>query len=219
MFVVSNSNKYDFKLDYYNSDGSFETLCANGSRCVVQLMRKQGKIENKTVFLAGDGPHSAEILKNGVVSMQMKTPKYRSSLVSPEGCEGYFIDTGARHFVSESTNLHDDFVFRLAKKIRFSHIFKPHGINVNFFKIADKQTIDVKTYEKGVEEVMMSCASGSTAVVFHLSKTKCIESPVLVRSTGGNLILKFDATWNDVWVEGAAEILFTGNFKFDLISK
>ena len=219
LFVISSSDKYDFMLDYYNSDGSWETLCANGSRCAVQLMHKNGKIENKTVFLAGDGLHTAEILKNGVVSMQMKTPRYRSSLISPEGCDGYFIDSGARHFVSESENLNDDFVHSLARKIRFSHTFKPHGINVNFYRITDKQTVDVKTYEKGVEGVMLSCASGSTAVVFHLAKIKCIESPVLVRSDGGNLILNFDAAWNDVWVEGPAEILFTGNFKLDLISK
>ena len=142
--------------------------------------------------------------------MQMKTPEYRSNLLSPEGCDGYFIDSGARHFVSESENLNDDFVYRLARKIRFSDAFKPHGINVNFYRLADKQTVDVKTYEKGIEGVMLSCASGSTAVVFHLSKIKCIESPVLVRSTGGNLILKFDATWDDVWVEGPAEFLFDG---------
>ena len=66
---------------------------------------------------------------------------------------------------------------------------------------------------------MLSCASGSTAVVFHLSKIKSIESPALVRSVGGNLILNFDSEWNDVWVEGPAEILFTGNFTLDLISK
>ena len=217
LFVISPSAKYDFMLDYYNSDGSFETLCANGSRCAVQLMYEHGKIENKAFFLAGDGPHSAEILKNGAVSMQMKTPIYRSSLISPEGCDGYFIDSGARHFVSESENLNDDFVYLLAKKIRFSHTFKPHGINVNFYRLADKQKVDVKTYEKGFEGVMLSCASGSTAVVFHLAKIKCIESPVIVRSAGGNLILKFDEDWEDVWVEGPAEILFTGNIKLDLI--
>ena len=66
---------------------------------------------------------------------------------------------------------------------------------------------------------MLSCASGSTAVVFHLSKIKCIESPVLVRSAGGNLILNFNEGWDDVWMEGPAEILFTGNFRLDLISK
>ena len=46
LFVVFPSDKYDFMLDYYNSDGSWETLCANGCRCAVQLMHKHGRIKN-----------------------------------------------------------------------------------------------------------------------------------------------------------------------------
>ena len=205
-------------IDYFNSDGSWETLCGNGSRCVVRFMHQRGSIKNKTLFLAGDGPHLAKILNNSAISMQMKTPKYRSEILKLEGCNGYFIDSGARHFVAESNNLHDDFVFSAGRNIRNSHVFQPHGINVNFYKIADRHTVDIKTYEKGVEEVMLSCASGSAAVVFHLSNNKCIESPALVRSTGGTLIFYFNAGWDDVWVEGPAKILFTGNFELDQIT-
>ena len=219
LFLISPSDKYDFMLDYYNSDGSWETLCANGSRCAVRLMHQCGRIKNKTVFLAGDGPHCAKILNNGAISMQMKTPKYRSESVSPEGYKGYFIDSGARHFVSESENLSDNFVYSVGRKIRYSNIFHPRGINVNFYKQSNKHTVDIKTYEKGVEEVMTSCASGSAAVVFHLSKNKCVESPVLSRSVGGNLTFYFDGAWGDVWIEGPAEILFTGNFNLELVAK
>ena len=217
LFVIGPSNEHDFKLDYYNSDGSWETLCANGSRCAVRVMHQSGTIKNKTTFMAGDGSHSAKILNNRSISMQMKTPKYCSDNLSPEGCDGYFIDSGARHFVSESANLDDNFVFSIGRKIRNSDIFHPRGINVNFFKIIDKHRVNVKTYEKGVEEVMLSCASGSTAVIFHLSKNRCVESPVLVCSSGGNLTVDFDIEWKNVWVEGGAEILFTGNVNLDQI--
>ena len=219
LFIVSPSNEYDFMLDYYNSDGSWETLCANGSRCAVQFMYQSGCIENKTVFLAGDGPHLAKILENGTVCMQMKTPEYQSSLLSPEGCNGYFIDSGARHFVSESVILEDDFVSNAGRKIRYSHIFQPEGMNVNFYRLIDKHLVEVKTYEKGIEEVMLSCSSGSAAVVFHLAKNKCVQSPVIVSSTGGSVTVNFDKTWSDVWMEGPAEIVFTGHFTLDEISK
>ena len=217
LFVISSSDKYDFMLDYYNSDGSWETLCANGSRCAVRFMYQRGSIGGKTIFLAGDGPHIAEILNNNI-SMQMNTPEYQSALLSPEGYDGYSINSGARHFVSSSKNLDDNFVFSAGQKIRNSQIFKPHGINVNFYRLIDKHTVDIKTYEKGVESVMLSCASGSSAVVFHLSKNKLVDSPVLVRSDGGNLTFNFDEEWNVVYSEGLAEILFTGNFILDFIS-
>ena len=61
-------------------------------------------------------------------------------------------------------------VYKTGQKIRYSSEFSPKGINVNFFTKLDPSTIHVATYEKGVEGVVQSCASGSTAVVFHLSK-------------------------------------------------
>lgn len=150
--------------------------------------------------------------------MQMKTPKYRSGSISPEGYSGYFIDSGARHFVSEAENLDVNFAFSAGQEIRNSHLFQPRGINVNFYKLINKHTVEIKTYEKGVEALMLSCASGSTAVVFHLSKNNYIETPALVRSDGGNLIIKFDEAWKEIYVEGPAEILFTGKIELDLFT-
>ena len=148
LFVVSPSNKYDFILDYYNSDGSWETLCANGSRCAVRFMHQCERIDNKTVFLAGDGPHAAKIHKNGVISMKMSTPEYRSELLSPEGCSGYFVDSGARHFVCFSDNLDDEYVFDMGRKIRNAPDFQPKGINVNFYQVINRSKVKIKTYEK-----------------------------------------------------------------------
>ena len=219
LFVISPADQYDFLLDYYNADGSWETLCANGSRCAVQLMYLDRCIKKISTFLAGDGLHSAKILAHGVVSMQMRAPKYKSDLISPEGYDGYFIDTGARHFISESDILSNDFVYDAGCKIRYSDTFQPHGINVNFYRMVDQHTVDIKTYEKGVETVMLSCASGSTAVVFHLLKNKCVKSPVLVRSSGGNLRFSFDPFGGNIWSEGPAEILFTGSFDLEIFSQ
>jgi len=72
--------------------------------------------------------------------------------------------------------------------------------------------LKIKTYEKGVERVMLSCASGSAAVVFHLSKTNVVSSPVTTSSPGGNLIYSFDSGWTDFLSEGPTEFLFNGTF-------
>lgn len=212
LFIIAKSRQYDFKLDYYNSDGSWEALCANGSRCAVLLMNVLGKINKKCIFIAGDGQHCASISSNGTISMTMQTPQYKSKLISPAGLNGYFINTGARHFICESSNLTDDFVYEMGKKIRFSKHFHPHGINVNFFQLKNKNQVNIKTYEKGVEAIMQSCASGSTAVVFHLSKTGVISNKFTSHSTGGPLFFSFDDNWKDPWVAGPAKILFSGKF-------
>ena len=96
--------------------------------------------------------------------------------------------------------------------------FFPKGVNVNFFTINNDKTINILTYEKGVENVMRSCASGSTAVVFHLSQINAISSPIITKSIGGNLTITFDKKWQEAWVEGPAEFLFDGEFNARLLT-
>ncbi len=212
LFVLSKAKNVDFKLDYYNSDGTWETLCANGSRCAVLIMNKMNKINNTCTFLAGDGTHSARILKNGLIKMSMNTPKYKSHLISPEGFDGYFIDSGAKHFVCHQQQINEERAYEVGKKIRFSTEFFPKGVNVNFFNLNDDKTINVLTYEKGVEKIMQSCASGSTAVVFHLAQNKKIKKGATTFSPGGKLVFSFDRNWTNIHVAGSAHFICSGNY-------
>ena len=213
MFIISPSKNYDFFLDYYNADGSWEALCANGSRCAVHLMYNKSLVDKNMVFCAGDGEHRAKILKGNDILMSMNPPKYKSNNIAPEGVAGFFIDNGARHFVCESEIMDDGYVFEMGKKIRNSNIFHPRGINVNFYRQTHRDCIEIKTYEKGVERVMLSCASGSAAVVFHLSQINRISSPVTTQSAGGKLTHTFDEKWEEPWVGGPAEPLFVGELE------
>ena len=212
LFVISNSKKEHFKLDYYNSDGTWETLCANGSRCAVLIMNKMNKINSTCTFLAGDGAHSACILKNGLIKMSMNTPKYKSNLISPEGFDGYFIDSGAKHFVCHQKQINEKQAFTFGKKIRHSTAFFPKGVNVNFFTLNDDKTINILTYEKGVENIMRSCASGSTAVVFHLAQINKANKKITTLSPGGQLIFSFDKNWKNVHITGSAHIICSGYY-------
>ena len=213
LFVISSSEEYNFFLDYYNADGSWETLCANGSRCAVHFMHNRVGLDGTNmVFGAGDGFHSAKILNNGNVLMSMGRPEYKSASISLEGVDGFFIDTGARHFVCESNNLDDNYILTVGRKIRFASEFQPHGINVNFYRFANNNNVEIKTYEKGVEQIVLSCASGSAAVVFHLSQINALKSPTTTYSSGGKLIYVFDKGWESFSSEGAVEFLFNGEF-------
>ena len=130
---------------------------------------------------------------------------------------GYFVDSGANHFVCESQVLDDAYVYEMGRKIRNSDIFQPRGINVNFYRQTDENCIEIKTYEKGVEQVMLSCASGSTAVVFHLSQINAISSPVTTKSSGGKLTFTFDNKCKNPLVRGPAVPIFNGTFETNLL--
>lgn len=45
----------------------------------------------------------------------------------------------------------------------------PYEINVNYYKVIGSNTIEVKTYEKGIESTMQSCASGSFVCAYDFS--------------------------------------------------
>ncbi|MBC8256416.1 MAG: diaminopimelate epimerase [Candidatus Marinimicrobia bacterium] len=212
LFIISPSEKNDFSLDYYNSDGSWETFCANGSRCASLFMYQSRKVEQKMTFETGAGMYWSEIKSEGMVMMGMRTPEYKSKALNPEGCAGFFVNSGARHFVCESNNLDEEYVTNIGRRIRHHQIFQPKGINVNFYKLEDDGTIQIRTYEKGVEQMMLSCSSGSTAVVFHLSHSLGLSSPITTASPGGKLRFTFDKNWKDASCEGPAEILFSSEF-------
>ena len=149
--------------------------------------------------------------------MGMKAPVYKSECLSPEGVPGFFVDSGARHFVCQSDTLNEDRVLALGRKIRHSQSFKPQGINVNFYQIQSDNTIEIRTYEKGVERLVLSCSSGSVAVAYHLSKSCGLMSPIITSSIGGSLKFTFDEDWREVFCEGPAELLFSGEFKGGLV--
>ena len=213
LFIVSQDFSCDFKLDYYNSDGSWEALCANGSRCAVRFMHEIHGYKKRLVFLTGDGLHQANIVDESLVSMQMNLPIYKSKLIYPGGVSGYFVDTGADHFVSQLDKSDDSLILNASKEVRYASDFSPKGINVNFYKLISKNKIEIHTYEKGIEKIMQSCASGSTAVVFHLFNLGLVKSPVETISRGGNLLFKFDKKWKNITTLGPAKIIFSGEYK------
>jgi len=207
VIILSDKDTLDFKMDYYNNDGTWETMCANGARCAALYAYNEELVDNtKMRFEAGDGIHCAEILEENNVKLQMTAPKYCSEEIKLFDISGFHIDSGATHFVVEYPKIDNETVKKLGAQIRHNEVFKPRGINVNFYEVLDDHTIYVKTYEKGVEDLMMSCGSGSVACAYHLSKIDKIKLPLMVQVLGGKLQIDFNDDWSDVWLTGPAEI-------------
>ena len=160
---------FDFRMTYFNSDGSGGMMCGNGGRCIVAFAADCG-IEAYE-FIAADGPHSAQILcseaNSKVVRLKMKdvvecTPF--SSLTGPSSpSKGIFLDTGTRHYVRFVENLKEYDVVGEGRDIRWNaEELQPVGANVNFVEPSDG-VLNVRTYEKGVEDETFACGTGIVA--------------------------------------------------------
>ena len=61
LIIMSRSDNHDFKMTYYNSDGSGNTFCGNGGRCVMAYANQEKIVDKKAEYEASDGIHLAEI--------------------------------------------------------------------------------------------------------------------------------------------------------------
>ena len=160
---------YDFKMTYFNSDGSGGMMCGNGGRCIVAFAADCGIGEFK--FIAADGPHSAQILSSDVKSktirLKMKNVSEYTEYDSLTGptvpSTGIFLDTGTRHYVRFVENIKEYDVVGEGRDIRWkAEELKPIGANVNFVEPLSA-VVNVRTYEKGVEDETFACGTGIVA--------------------------------------------------------
>ena len=193
LIIISHQNSDNFKMDYFNNDGSWETLCINGMTCSALLLKKI--VPKKNLHIKSNNIlYPINIDENDKVKIQLPTPKYKFQNIMIDKIKGTYIDSGAKHFIIEVKEWDNNFeLIEIAKKIRYNKGLFPDGTNVNFFKLLNKNTIEVKTYEKGVEKLMDSCASGSYACAYDSYTKNKIENKITIINPGG----KFNIIFND----------------------
>lgn len=171
VMILSESEGHDFRMDYYNSDGSGGMMCGNGGRCIVAFAADLGF--RSFDFEAPDGPHSAELLSGEarpfshearIVRLKMKNVSSAAAYENrPGGEPDLFLDTGTRHVVRFVDKVNDIDVVGEGRVLRYSPDFAPVGANVNFVQVNADGSITVRTYEKGVEDETLACGTGIVA--------------------------------------------------------
>ena len=175
MLLENGGQDLDFRMVYFNSDGSGGMMCGNGGRCIVAFAADMGveaSGEDGTyVFEAADGLHTAQVImdegKVKTVRIKMKDVSEAVHHESLGGVdclsEGWFLDTGTRHFVRMVCGLEDYDVVNEGRTIRYgAEELKPIGANVNFIE-QEEGILKVRTYEKGVEDETFACGTGIVA--------------------------------------------------------
>ena len=209
LMILRKKKGYDFEMDFYNSDGYKGSMCGNGGRCIVAFAKDSGIIENKTLFYAPDGAHQAIYYNHDKIKLQLKDVNKIEKHPS-----GLFLDTGSPHLIIYKNSNNFD-VLSEGRKIRYSDFYKKEGTNVNFV-VYNNNISEVYTYERGVEDQTLSCGTGTVASAISLNKIKNIQSPVKLKTLGGNLTVYFnhknDDNYNDIWLEGPVKKVFEGVF-------
>lgn len=205
LILIEDDEKFDFKMIYFNADGS-QTFCGNGGRCAVAFAKQLNIIDCKTNFIAFDGPHFAEIT-NSLIALKMIDVE---EIAVQEN--SVFAYTGTQHHVTLVENLDTFNVYEKGKEIRNS--YKSPGSNVNFVQQIDATTFKVRTYEKGVENETLACGTGVTAVAIAMHKTgKTKSNAITLPVEGGELKVSFtekNGIYKNVFLKGPAQFVFKG---------
>jgi diaminopimelate epimerase len=217
VILISTSKKADFKARFYNADGSLSRFCGNGSRCVSRYAFLNG-IAGKTMSFEGeDGIHNAVIHGKSVSVSIPDVDEYSPGLRIRKGRKVYrgsLIEVGVPHFVTETSNLENIDIIEEGRFLRFHRFFPSGGANIDFIRWKSHDSIQIRTYERGVEGETLACGSGCVAAALYASREKGFSSPIIL-ITRSSIPLKVsfqagDSGWKKVFLEGDARVIFKG---------
>ena len=211
LIILRPHETLDFDMVYYNSDGRTSSMCGNGGRCITRFAFDKGWIGEKCRFHAIDGEHHARVTGEDI-DLGMNDVKMVESFDND-----LVMDTGSPHYIRFVDQLDDIDLISIARGIRYNDHFKDEGINVNLV-VAGKGELEMRTYERGVEDETWSCGTGMVAAAIALSEKHSSESPVVVKTRGGVTRIEFqkaEGGYTDIHLIGPAEFLFSGVINTD----
>ncbi len=226
IIFITDSGEADFGWDFYNGDGSVAEMCGNGARCAASFAYRHNIAGKKMCFQTLAGIVEAEIRDGGGgVRVKMTRPfDFRLALsINLDDKERVvaFVNTGVPHAVI-FVDKEDIPVKKWGRKVRFHQLFEPHGTNVNFARLLVDGRLSVRTYERGVEDETMACGTGAVAAALLGALQKGMESPVEVRTSGGELLkiifdLQDGPVVEDVYLQGPARLICTGTLSAEAL--
>lgn len=233
LIIVENILDYDFKMSYFNADGSTGSLCGNGARCAILFAHNSDRLKDgKARFISNDSQYSGEVLSDGSIKFNLNPPKkikYNFKIKAfGQLITSHFADTGSPHVVikigdilsnhllpdSGFKAINDIQVLQIGKEIRYGTDFKPDGTNVNFIEVIDN-VIHIRTYERGVEDETLACGTGSVAAAIITYVTDNLKPPITLITRGGDKLIVYFEIENqkvkNLSLTGPAVVIFEGS--------
>ncbi len=88
----------------------------------------------------------------------------------------------------------------------------PDRVNTEFIKVLDRNTVQMRVWERGAGETW-ACGTGACAVAVACILNGWTEDDVTVKLRGGDLRIQWDRKKNTVFMIGPAEVVFDGEIR------
>ena len=211
LLLIQAAAAADFRMRFFNPDGSEADLCGNGARCIARLAHEIGAAPADMRIETRAGLVRAEILDLPLVRLHLPPPKdWRLDLSlewKSQKLPLHFVNTGVPHAVSVVEDLAAVDVPVLGAFIRRHALFAPAGTNADFIQIAGPAALAIRTYERGVEGETLACGTGIAAAALVAEKLGLVRGPVQVKTAGGDFL---EVSIFPLTLTGPAEHVFQG---------
>ncbi|MBK8341647.1 MAG: diaminopimelate epimerase [Flavobacteriales bacterium] len=184
---ATNTKGFDYHMEFFNPDGS-KSFCGNGSRCAFAFWSRLNGDGREARFTAVDGAHTAE-WRDGEVAVSLAD--VTAILNQPDEPHVDFIHNGSPHELVWVADPGQVNVCRDGAVRRYAGRRGPDGTNVNFLRWHEGR-LEMRTYERGVEDETLSCGTGVVAAAVSALHRHQALSPVLVGTRGGVLRVEAD---------------------------
>ncbi len=209
VIFIEKSDIADYRMNYFNKDGTGNALCGNGLRCTARYISENLDSAIRSLKIeAVSSVYETKINDDGTITTAFPPPariklNFKLKVHFEEWWELLncsFVDVGSPHIVvfideiekPKVTDIEEVRIIDWGRNIRMHKDLMPEGANVNFVRIedADKGVLSIRSYERGVEGETLACGTGalSTAIVYYANRKQTLPVTLITKS-GENLIV------------------------------
>ena len=230
LLIVLPSSVCDIRMRIINADGSEAEMCGNGIRAFSKYVYERGLVKKQTFTvetLAGTIKPQLLLDENGRVTsvrVDMGKPLFDCADVPALGkgeCLNRSLTALDKEFTYSSVRMGvphtavqvDDpktFDLRAYGPAIERHETFPQRTNVNFFRVIDHNSIEMRTWERGAAATL-ACGTGSCGTAVLCAKNGLVGRSVDVHLELGILHIDW-AEDGTVYMTGPAEIVFEADF-------
>lgn len=215
----------DYRMHFYNADGSLGEMCGNGARCIARYGYEKGlagetqRVETTAGLVIGQRKDKRMYTVRLNDITKFETDKNLEIDGKTIRCD--YIELGNPGLPHAVIQLADDCVMTqealrdLGKKARENKAF-PKGANVNFCRVTGENEVEELTYERGVEDFTLACGTGTGSVVASLMRKGLVSGEnTKVHVPGGELFITLhtepqSSRITDIYLTGPTNIVAEG---------
>lgn len=229
LIMINPSKTADFEMEMYNADGSRGEMCGNGIRCVAKYVYDYGLTDKTQISVETLGgikylDLTVEDGKVLLVKVDMGKPELEADLIpiilereqvidepiEVDGKEYHMtgVSMGNPHAVIYVDDVKGLDLEKIGPKFE-NHERFPKRINTEFVHCIDRQTVEMRVWERGSGETL-ACGTGACAVAVSSILNNLTDTQVTVKLLGGDLQIEWDREKDRVFMTGPATVVFDG---------